>query len=338
MLQVREWQNVTREVFEQEVVPAYQPAVLRGLNADWPAVAKALESPESICGYLKSFYRGRLVCTILGDPSNKGKISYQEGLRKLNFGRKEEAFDKTVQRLLAHAMDENPPTIAVQSAPLPDYFPGFSERNNISLFANSVVPRVWIGNAVTVSAHFDDADNIACVVAGKRRFTLFPPDQAKNLYVGPINFTPGGAPISLVDVNSPDLEKHPKFENALSVAQVADLGPGDAIYIPTLWWHHVESLEPVNVLVNYWSGGSIGVPKPGEADSAFDCLLHGLLTIKDLPQAHREAWRSLFDHYVFQTGDDPAAHLPAESRHVLGEITPELEKQLKGWLIRKLGG
>ena len=32
----------------------------------------------------------------------------------------------------------------------------------------------------------------------------------------------------------------------------AELQPGDAIFIPSLWWHQVESLSAVNGLVNYW--------------------------------------------------------------------------------------
>ena len=33
---------------------------------------------------------------------------------------------------------------------------------------------------------------------------------------------------------------------------VADLEPGDAIYIPALWWHAVQATGELNVLVNYW--------------------------------------------------------------------------------------
>ena len=33
---------------------------------------------------------------------------------------------------------------------------------------------------------------------------------------------------------------------------VADLQPGDALYIPSLWWHHVESIGVLNTMVNYW--------------------------------------------------------------------------------------
>ena len=64
-----------------------------------------------------------------------------------------------------------------------------------------VEPRVWIGNAVKVNTHFDLVYNIACVAGGRRRFTLFPPEQIDNLYIAPLDFTPSGAPVSLVSVH-----------------------------------------------------------------------------------------------------------------------------------------
>mgnify|MGYP000193751085 CR=1 FL=1 len=56
----------------------------------------------------------------------------------------------------------------------------------------------------------------------------------------------------MVDIRQPDLEQFPNYAKAEAVAQQAILEPGDAIYIPALWWHGVESLEGLNVLVNYW--------------------------------------------------------------------------------------
>ena len=100
---------------------------------------------------------------------------------------------------------------------------------------------------LTVAAHFDFNDNIACVAHGRRRFMLFPPEQLENLYVGPLEFTPQGVPISLVDVHNPDLARYPRFERAVAAAQVAELEAGDAIFIPYMWWHSVRSLEPFNI-------------------------------------------------------------------------------------------
>ena len=57
--------------------------------------------------------------------------------------------------------------------------------------------------------------------------------------------------VSMVDRHHPDLERHPRFAEAMKVAQSAELEPGDAIYLPYHWWHGVDSLEPVNLFVNY---------------------------------------------------------------------------------------
>src|SRR3546814_18893261 len=99
---------------------------------------------------------------------------------------------------------------------------------------------VWIGNRSRIPAHQDLPDNLACVAVGRRRVTLFPPDQLANLYIGPLDFTPAGQAISLVDFAAPDLARFPRFAEALRHAQVAELGPGDAVFIPRMWWRTEE--------------------------------------------------------------------------------------------------
>src|SRR5206468_367295 len=90
----------------------------------------------------------------------------------------------------------------------------------------------------------------------ERRFTLFPPEQLQNLYVGPLDFNPAGQAISLVDHAAPDLERFPRYAEALQHAQVAELEAGDAIFIPSMWWHAVEALAPFNALVKLDEDGA----------------------------------------------------------------------------------
>src|SRR5690606_16663863 len=132
--------------------------------------------------------------------------------------------------------DKSPcPGFYIGSKPIPEYLPGLELETRLDLLDTKVVPTIWIGNATTVATHNDDSENIACVAVGRRRFTLFPPEQECNLYIGPSDITPAGRCISLVDLKFPDFEKFPLFRRALRHVQVADLGPGDAIYIPTHW-------------------------------------------------------------------------------------------------------
>jgi hypothetical protein len=236
-----------------------------------------------------------------------------------------------VDWLLANEATFEPPAIAVQSVPLPDHLPGFADENVMGLAHASSIPRIWIGNAVTVSTHFDFNYNIACVVAGHRRFTLFPPEQLPNLYIGPLEHTPAGPPTSMVSVEQPDFARYPRFQHALGAALQAELEPGDALYIPYMWWHHVNSLDGFNVLVNYWwNDAGAGLSSP------FNCLVHALLTLKGLPPDQRAVWRMVFDHYAFGVNGDPAAHLDPVDRGVLGTLSPELVKQMQTILIRSL--
>jgi len=328
---VREWRNVDSDVFQNEIVPQNQPAVLKGLVEGWPAVQAGLRSPQALCDYIKTFDAGRPVETLFGDPEIRGRFFYGSDLASLNFERKAETISSSLDRLLSHLGDAEPPAIFIQSASVPQCLPNFSAENAIAMADRSAIPRIWVGNSITVTTHYDLSDNIACVVGGRRRFTFFPPEQIRNLYVGPIHFTLAGQPVSMVSLEEPDLMRYPRFEHALAAAQSAELEPGDAVYIPYLWWHHVKSLAKFNVLVNYWWDDAAA-----KFGSPYDCLLHGFLTLRQLPPRQRAAWRTVFDHYVFQTDPDPVAHLPPQRRGALGEMTPELAAHIKSALLKRL--
>jgi hypothetical protein len=329
--QVREWRDVDLATFRNEIIPLNEPAVLRGLLKNWPAVQAGLKSDRALCDYIEKFDCGRPVETLLGDASIAGRFFYTDDLANVNFVRKSERISATLEKLLMLVDATDPPAIFIQSASVPEFLPKFSDENAIHLAHPSAIPRIWVGNSITVTTHYDISDNIACVVGGRRRFTLFPPDQIRNLYVGPIHFTLAGQPVSMVSLEEPDLLLYPRFEEALASAQVAELEAGDALFIPYFWWHHVKSLERINVLVNYWwdeAGVKFGSP--------YDCLLHGFLTLRHLPPNQRAAWRAVFDHYVFQTDADPVAHLPADRRGALGEMTPQLAEHIKSALLKRL--
>jgi hypothetical protein len=321
-------QGVDHKAFREEILPVNRPVVLKDLVRDWPAVRAGANSTRALADYLRGFDRGKQVAVLEGPPSIRGHFFYRDDMRGLNFERRPATISATIDRLLAQAEDPNPAAIYIESTPTSEHLPPFAAANPHPLLPPAVAPRIWVGNTLTVQTHFDLSSNIACVVGGRRRFTLFPPEQLPNLYVGPIEFTISGPPISMVSLKNPDLARFPRFSAALAASQSAELGPGDALYIPYGWWHQVESLSPFNVLVNYWWNDA------RQAGSPFDCMLHGILALRDLPPEQREVWRVMFENYVFKSGDESMAHLPREQRGMLGPPSAERTQAIRTILAR----
>lgn len=228
------------------------PVVLRGLVRHWPLVDKGLQGMNYLAPYLLQFDNGNIFEAMIAPVSVKGRLFYKEDLKGFNFNCEEGRLSDALQILDALSRLSPAPGFYIGSKPVPECLPGLEGETKLDFLSPEIPPTIWIGNAVTVATHNDNSENIACVAVGRRRFTLFPPDQESNLYLGPRDLTPAGRPISLVDLNAPDFDQFPLFEQALSHAQVAELEPGDALYIPTNWWHHVQSMGPVNILVNFW--------------------------------------------------------------------------------------
>ncbi|MFT7772456.1 cupin-like domain-containing protein [Roseateles sp.] len=311
-----------------DVLQSTQPVLLRGLVRHWPLVQAAQRSDADFCNYLRSFGEQTRLMLWRGRPEIGGRFFYNDDFTDFNFQREIHTLAALLDELSAGTQD----TLYLGSTEIDSAFPGLGRDNALPDLA-SAHPHVslWLGNRMQVAAHFDLPDNVACVVAGRRRFTLFPPDQVANLYIGPLDLTPAGQPISLVDHARPDFERFPRYAEALKHMQAFELLPGDALFIPSQWWHGVESLEPVNALVNFWWRQS-----PAFMDTPLNTLMMALLSLRDLPPAQRDAWRALFDHYVFDADEQTAAHVPPAARGILAPMNDNSARQLRAVLLNRL--
>lgn len=307
------------------------PLILRGLVREWPVTRAGATSPGAVETYLMQFYEGAPVNAVYSDPSNRGRVFYDEQIKGFNFEVASRRLDEVFDDMRAQSHSAEPSGIYVGSTEIDRVLPGFRSANDLRLEAESPLAFIWLGNHSRIAAHFDVPYNIACCVAGRRRFTLFPPSEIANLYPGPVDFTPAGQIVSMVDFEDPDAQQFPRFELALKAARAAELEPGDAIYIPSLWWHHVEGMDELNVLVNFWWRRT-----PAFMDTPMNVLEYALLCIRDLPDSEREAWRALFNYYVFDFDRQSIEHIPPESRGVLAPFDDLAARKLRAQLLKKL--
>jgi hypothetical protein len=323
----REVSGVTADNFAAEITDIYQPAVLRGFAGHWPLVQAAQQSDADAGRYLQQHSLDKPQALLQLPARLNGRLFYNDSLTGMNFSGSQTSMTAAIERMLQATPDGD--RYCLQCVPVQDNFAGLTLDN--PLLGAETKSFIWLGNGITVPAHFDEASNIAVVVAGKRRFTLFPPQQLANLYIGPLDLTPAGQPVSMVNMLAPDLTAHPNYPQAYAAALSVELHPGDAIYIPTPWWHHVQSLSAFNVLVNYWwSNVYVASALP------FPMLLHAIQAFKHLPDGQRQAWQYMLQHYLFAENGDPAAHLPAQAKGILGEMTPQLAQGLQRWLAAQL--
>lgn len=305
-----------------------EPQLLRGLVAHWPLVQEAAD-PAAVAARLRAHWRGATVGVWRAPPQAGGRFFYTDDFRGFNFSREIHPFPAVLDELLALQGVATPPALYMGSTTLDTCLPGLGSELPLALDVPEPLASLWLGNRACVATHQDWPDNLACVLAGRRRFTLFPPDCVADLYIGPLDLTPAGQPVSLVDARAPDLQRFPRFAAAQARAQVVELAPGDALYIPSLWWHQVEALEPFNLLLNYWWRRG-----PAWADSPMQALWLALATVRDLPAAERQAWRALFDHYVFDAPEP--THIPAHARGPLAPLDEAGMRRLRALLLNRL--
>ena len=305
----------------ETIVAAEQPVVIRGLLDAWPALAAGRRSPTALNAYLKAMDTGAPVPVMEAPASTGGRFGYGADLREFAFSKRQAGLTETLDRIEHLLGWPEAPFVAIQMLPLASHLPAFVRDNPLDLMPPRVMPRLWVGGPVKTQTHNDRDHNLACVIAGRRRFVLFPPTQVANLYVGPLDNPP---PLSLVDPEAPDLARFPRYRDAHAAAQVAWLEPGDTLFVPKYWWHHVTSLAPYNAMVNWWWGETgVGLERTN------DVFLTALLAFKDLPPGERAYWKAMFEAYVFAADGEASAHIPDGLKGALGPMSPSFRETLK---------
>lgn len=323
------------ELDPTRLVDAGRPVVFKALVADWPLVAQGKASPRAAIDYLARFDAGRPVVGYTGAPAIGGRFFYDETLRAMNFAAERVPLTGYLERIAAALESPDAPSFYVGSTDLDRYLPGLHDAHPLLADAafgpSPPLASLWLGTRTVAATHFDMSHNLACVAVGRRRFTLFPPEQIANLYPGPLEPTPGGQVVSMVDARAPDLARYPRFAEAIAHAQVAELEPGDVLFYPALWWHQVEALDAFNAMINFWWN-----PSPAFLDTPMTTLLHALLGLRDRPDIEKRAWRDLFDYYVFGPAALPTAHLPASAHGALAPLDARGARHLRAQLIARL--
>ncbi len=313
-----------------DIATSQEPLILKGFIKDWPVV-EAAQSRDTLLSYLQDYEKGAIVDVSAGTIEVQGRLFYNKDYTGMNTERGNATMGKLLQQVHQYG-DKNPtPLIYMASTDVDHCLPGFRVENDLDFGDVAPIISVWIGTRTRIAAHNDLPLNIACVAAGKRRFTLFAPDQTPNLYPGPFELTPAGRPISMVDFANPDMAAFPNFQKAIDAAHVAELEAGDAVFIPSMWWHHVEALGDFNMLVNYWwrtVPNYLGTPQ--------DVLNHAMLTLRDMPQTEKEIWRDIFDYYVFGEDAGNADHIPEKIRGILSPINEDSARHVRAFLLNRL--
>lgn len=325
-------EGVDNKNIPEDILYSPTPIVLKGFCNEWPIVKAGKESPENAANYIRSLYSGEPVSACYAPPETNGRIYFNDDLTGFNYSGGAVDLNRVLDDLIK-LQDATPsPTMYVGSTDVRRWFPNFLEQNPCNIPNATPLTSIWIGNKSRIAAHYDFPTNVACNTVGKRRFTLFPPSQIGNLYPGPLEFGPGGQEISMVDFAEPDFEKFPKFKEAINNAQTAELDPGDALILPSMWWHHVEGLSSFNVLVTHWWRDT-----PAYLGRPNNALSSAILALRSLPPEQRNAWKHIFDHYIFNEELDNHDHIPEQAKQVLTLPLDDVNaRKLRADILNKL--
>ena len=91
------------------------------------------------------------------------------------------------------------------------------------------------GKGAKVQMHYDIdlANLLLCHFGGPKKVLLIPPEQTPFMYKVPFSFSA----LYDVDFSQPDLEKYPALKKLNGY--VAELQHGDALFIPSGYWHYI---------------------------------------------------------------------------------------------------
>jgi hypothetical protein len=302
----------------------HQPIVFRGAADAWPLVKYSKRSIKTLLDKLRDLVGHNLVDAKVGLPGDNGLISGAGFVGAKNLPNAFHARRPFSGILNEIERESSNPTghyvymFSVKVAEqLPELLP-FLELPKINHQTFNGDWRLWLGSGDhSAQIHADGEENLFFAIAGQKTFTVYPPQALPDLYVCALEGGAYSAQSSTVNPQDPDLTRFPKFTNAQKIAREVTLKPGDMMYLPSRWWHSVDSVG-LNLGINYWWSD---VPDTAVADST-RVFANALLYTRTMPDHWRAYWKVLFDQFVFLENGEPFPHLPPHQQGYAGDPDP----------------
>ncbi|NOK00897.1 MULTISPECIES: cupin-like domain-containing protein [Myxococcus] len=241
----------TPAFFREHYLEKRRPVVLTGVVSHWPAVTR-----WSADSFKQRFGDHRVVV-----ERSRASVPSNDPLEFLRNRYYEEArLGDTIARMVsgehppgayyvtyANIFDAAPELLGDFESPpqtwgIPPHYPrALQDRLTLR-------PGFWLGPAGTVSAvHFDRQENFNAQISGRKKWTLYSPQDSRHLYYPALDMPT--VIFSPVDIEAPDARRFPRFAEAQPYETI--LEPGELLFIPAGWWHHVRTLE-LSISLNFW--------------------------------------------------------------------------------------
>ncbi len=221
-------QHLSRQEFLENYYAANRPVVLLGLMQRWKALS--VWSPD----YLKTAYGEATVEVMFGRSSDpRYEINLEQHRKQMRFGDYIEMLMRGGETNDYYMVANNRVLEGSELHPLLADIEMFPEYLNLDSWAGRVF--LWFGPKGTVTPlHHDTMNIFMAQIYGEKHVTLISPDQTHLVYN---HF----GVYSDVDCENPDFEKHPLFQGVDKIEIV--LRPGEVLFLPVGWWHHVRALD-----------------------------------------------------------------------------------------------
>ena len=226
----------------------------------------------------------------------------------------EASLAEVVERMLAEPLEGN--RVLIHGAPIDELLPELAPLMHLPI-RPEIAGRLWLGTARGTDLTFDAFESLRWIFIGKMRVYLFPPSMDPSMQIGALEGSHLGTPISLLD---------PEVDDSLLPrgGQVIDLRPGEILFVPTYWWHCFRSERAFGSIHHSWTDLA-----GREAKAAHATFWQSVLSMRELPIAHREHYARLMESIVFRKHGDPLAHLPEEDQGLAGTPTAERRIELR---------
>lgn len=211
-----------RARFQAQYLRPRRPVVLTKLAADWPALSRWTPA------FWKQTY-GDLEVPVFDASFAEPGARYMGRVDTMRFGAfvRRVLTEDTDLRMFLYNMPSKIPELKEDVA-LPTLADGFSKRFMFLFFGCR-------GSVTPIHYDIDMSHVFHTAIHGRKRITLFAPEESRRLNRHPFTVR------SYVDVDAPDFEAFPRLADAQGWQVV--LEPGETLFIPSAYWHHVHYEE-----------------------------------------------------------------------------------------------